>query len=59
MYFPKISNNLIKLFKNYGINLISFKNNNLKTIMGNINNKLWDGVNLVYIVYTYKCMYKL
>lgn len=39
----KISHSLTKIFKNYGIDLVSSKANNLMTLLGNTKNIIEEG----------------
>lgn len=43
IYCPKISYDSIKIFKNYGINLVSSKNSYLKALFRNVNDKIGEG----------------
>lgn len=35
IYYSKISNGLTNIFKNYVVNVVTIKNNNLKVLLGN------------------------
>lgn len=43
IYFTKISNDLIKIYKNDENYLVSSKNNSLKTLLENLNHKIEEG----------------
>jgi hypothetical protein len=43
VFYPKISDGLTNIFKNYGVNIVTSKNNNLKALLGTTKDKIEEG----------------